>query len=949
MTPHPPEQWRQIRAIFEAARELEGDEREAHLDEACSGDGSLRQHVDDLLAHDQADDFMESAALGPDFHASHAASPPDTRKIAAPVVTESIPGFRLVRIIGRGGDGVVYEGVQERPHRPVAIKIMADPMADAAQRNRFESEAETLAGIDHPAVARVLAAGELEDSRPWAAMELVEGTPLTQWIEAHQPSLAARASLMASIADGVQAAHALGIVHRDLKPANILVTEDGRPKILDFGIAHGGHASRSLATTEGTVIGTVPWMSPEQISGLTGIEPTSDVYALGVLLYQVLTGTLPYEQPSDNLAAASRIITQRQPVSFAAPRDLRTIVLHALEKEPPRRYPHAGALAEDLRAFLDHRPITARPASIAYRTRRLIQRAPVASAAAALLVGGTIIAAAVIATQMEHTQSAIDSAAAESASKRRAEYRAVIQQASDAIDRGDVATALAMLDTCPQQLRHWEWGWTRRKAADKLVGINVPAHGDAAIDSDGTVTAITNGSTESRDTSASFLPSPPDWIHGILTSGGEVITVGRDSKLTVTRRSGETRVLRDSITPSHVVGLSTDAAGTVVAVATAPPLNPTDPASLTAATRVQVVDLSDGTVQLDDTISDRMLGTGAALAVADEGHTVAVCDVTGGLTIWQTGPTPSRRSIRMIQGPAVVSLSSDGSLLAVGAASAGTSNAWVIRSSDLVAREELPVIAHERGIVALALDPEVAALASLDAGGTIRVTDFTGAEQSWSAEAHQDQTAHAVRFSPDGGWLLTRGVDGILHRWRRGGEVELQVPWNLPIEHARIELDGTALIESGGERSTRLIPRGDVTTDSAPATQHPWSQDSEAGVTATGNPDGTISLRDASGTLLWNRAVHHTPVRTIAISSDGQRLLSTAIEGDVMLLDSETGTLLSAIPWKTGLVVAAGFINEDRQVAILGMDGRLRVLDAGEWKQPAVSPLEPRSGRRATP
>ncbi len=925
-----PQQWRRVREIFEAARELGAEARPAYLDETCCNDDTLRQQVEDLLANDQADGFMESAALGPDFHAGHAASHPGPRERTAPVVTETIPGFRLVRIIGRGGDGIVYEGIQERPHRPVAIKVMADPMADAAQRNRFESEAETLAGIDHPAVARVLAAGELEDSRPWAAMELIEGTPLTTWLEAHQPSLAKRVSLIASIADGVQAAHALGVVHRDLKPANILVTEDGRPKILDFGIAHGGHASRSLATTEGTVIGTVPWMSPEQISGLTGIEPTSDVHALGVLLYQALAGVLPYELPRDNLAAASRIITERPPASFAAPRDLRTIVLHALEKEPPRRYPNAGALAEDLRAFLDHRPISARPASIAYRTRRLVRRAPVASAATALLIGGAVIAAAIIATQMEQTQTAIDSAATESASKRRAEYRAIIQQASDALDRGDATSAMTMLESCPQDLRHWEWAWINRKASDKLVNLTTADRADASVDRMGHVTAIGKEHTTSTSGNGRTITLPSNWVHSRLANSGDVIDVGADNTLGVSNGLSERRILRSNIPSSQIVGIKTDHAGTVVAIATAPPLNPLDPASLTAKTRILVLDLRDGTVRLDDIISDRMLGTDAALTVSDGGQTIATCDVTGGLTIWTANPAGSRRSIRMSQGPAVVALSPDGALLAVGAASAGTSNAWVLRTDTLMASEELPVITHERGIVSIELAPDAASLASLDAGGTIRVTDFTGSETSWSADAHQDQAARSVRFSPDGAWILTRGADGTLHRWRRRGDSELQVQWNLPIEHARIETDGTAVIESSGVRTRRRLPGGDIVPDSDTHVEQGWNTDSEAGLVALGQADGVVSVQNASGVTLWSRQVHHTRIRNIALSSDGLRLLSTALEGDVTLLDSHTGMLLATLPWRTGIVMAAGFIGDDQQVAMLSMDGRVRILDAGD-------------------
>jgi WD40 repeat protein len=433
-----------------------------------------------------------------------------------------------------------------------------------------------------------------------------------------------------------------------------------------------------------------------------------------------------------------------------------------------------------------------------------------------------------------------------------------------------------------------------------------------------------------------------------MTTQGDVIDVGADHTLGVSDTSGVRRILQDRMSPSQIAGMSTDRAGSVLAIATAPTLDPLSPESLTAETRVQILDLHDGTVLFEDTIPDRMLGTDAAMAIADGGSALAVCDVTGGLTVWTIHPESSKRSIRISQGPAVVALSPDGTLLAVGAASAGTSNAWVLRSDTLMATEDRPVITHERGIVSIEMAPDGSAMASLDAAGKLRLTEFTGDAESWSAEAHQDQEARSVRFSADGSWVLTRGADGTLHRWRRRGDAQSQTRWGLPIEHARIDADGTALIESAGVQTRRRLPTGEIVSTGAVQASQDWARDSESGLTVAGGPDGHVSIHTDSGRMLWSRHVHDTRVRSAALSSDGRRLLTTALEGDVLLLDSETGAQLAALPWRTALVVAAGFINDDQQIAMLGMDGRVRILDASYWQAAPVNPRASRSGRPAT-
>jgi tetratricopeptide (TPR) repeat protein len=295
--------------------------------------------------------------------------------------------------------GIVYEAEQERPQRRVALKIVRPGLVPAAVLRRFELEYELLGRLHHPGIAQIYQAGVDETAygpQPYFAMELVEGQRLDEYVRSTQPALRERLVLVASIADAVQHAHHRGIIHRDLKPANILVTDAGEPKVLDFGIARAAADAMltGVQTVAGEVLGTLRYMSPEQVAGdIAALDTRSDVYALGVILYEVLAERPPYELDRKSLAEAARIIHDAEPtrLSFAThavPADVATIVAKALEKEKERRYSSAAELAEDIRRFLRDEPIAARPPSAAYQVRKFARRhkALVAAALASILV-----------------------------------------------------------------------------------------------------------------------------------------------------------------------------------------------------------------------------------------------------------------------------------------------------------------------------------------------------------------------------------------------------------------------------------------------------------------------------------------------------------------------------------------------------------------------------------
>jgi WD40 repeat protein/serine/threonine protein kinase len=391
-------------AIFIAALQEDPDRRAAYLDKACAADPALRQRVEKLLdAHERAGSFLKQPA---------AAAVTDAYRPVSEGPGNVIGPYKLLQQIGEGGFGVVYMAEQQEPvRRKVALKIIKPGMDSREVIARFESERQALALMDHPNVARVLDAGATASGRPYFVMELVRGVPITDFCDKNHLSAAGRLELFIDVCRAVQHAHQKGIIHRDLKPSNILVTlHDGRPvpKVIDFGVAKATSqqlTQKTLFTAYGQMVGTPAYMSPEQaeMSGLD-IDTRSDIYALGVLLYELLTGTTPLESKrlrEAGYAEMQRMIREDEPprpstrlsslggeaTVLAGNRgtdvkhlaqllrgDLDWIVMKALEKDRNRRYETPGAFAADVQRFLHNEAILARPPSALYRLRKFARR-----------------------------------------------------------------------------------------------------------------------------------------------------------------------------------------------------------------------------------------------------------------------------------------------------------------------------------------------------------------------------------------------------------------------------------------------------------------------------------------------------------------------------------------------------------------------------------------------
>lgn len=421
-----------VESLFHAALERPAGEREAFVELESNGDRELAREVLSLLAHDE-----ESTGEG-----LRGVSIEDADARAGESAGDVIGRYTLVRKLGEGGFGAVYLARQSAPvSRDVALKVIKAGMDTRGVVARFRGEQQALASMDHPHIARVLDAGATPEGRPYFVMELVDGEPVTRFCDERRLSVEERLWVFLQLCDAVRHAHQKGIIHRDLKPGNVLASEvDGRPfvRVIDFGIAKAlsPDDARAFATEEGRPVGTPAYMSPEQARGRWAeVDTRTDVYALGVMLFELLTGRLPFDPSSDHAArdSAPRPSTRTgsttreaaaargaDPASLARRLrgDLDWITLRALAAEPDRRYAGVAELAADVERHLADLPVLAGPPGLAYRARKFVRRRRATALAAAalalaLVVGGGGLAAGLVRAQAEAERAAREAATSE--------------------------------------------------------------------------------------------------------------------------------------------------------------------------------------------------------------------------------------------------------------------------------------------------------------------------------------------------------------------------------------------------------------------------------------------------------------------------------------------------------------------------------------------------------
>jgi len=417
--------WDRIREILNAYYDQQPADRSAWLRGRCEGDEDLRREVESLLDADEAgfvsdEEWLMGSLPSGEFHAGDTPTSSTEPDSDAQVLGQVGP-YRLVEEIGAGGMSTVYraERADGAFERAVAVKLLRRRFQGENAEERFRAERQVLASLQHPNIAQLIDGGVTEKERPYLVMELVDGTPITEYVEKEALGLEARLELFRQVAEAVQTAHRQLVVHRDLKPSNVLVTEaEGSPqvKLLDFGIAKLLGDTLPVTRPEtrtGQQPFTLAYASPEQVTG-RDVSTQTDVYQLGVLAYEMLAGTRPFDFSDTYLAEKEQIITEEtppKPSEQATGRalaqigeDLDTIVLKALRKEPGRRYSTVEALASDLRRFQEGRPVEARPASPWYRTKKFLQRNAIGTGVAAAFLALVVLSAVLLVQQRNQAQ-----------------------------------------------------------------------------------------------------------------------------------------------------------------------------------------------------------------------------------------------------------------------------------------------------------------------------------------------------------------------------------------------------------------------------------------------------------------------------------------------------------------------------------------------------------------
>jgi len=389
-----PTRWERIQDLFHRAWQLDESEQRAFVESACAGDDTLVTAVLAMLDEDRRD----ASLLGSELPQVAEALLNDS------LVPQSFGPYRIKKVLGEGGMGVVYLAEREDVGLVVAVKLLRDALLSPARRARFTSESRTLARLDHPLIARIHDAGALADGTPWFAMEYVDGVPITEFCRARNATISGRLRIFRSLCEAVQYAHAHAFIHRDLKPSNVLVKSDGTVKLLDFGIAKQLESRDESAdqTLTGLRPMTLAYASPEQIRG-EPLGTQSDVYSLGVMLYELLAGRLPLDVSRMTQSEAERVLLQQEPeppstlaarnspISKRAWPDLDVLCLTAMHKDLRRRYRSVEALMRDIDHYLRGEPLDARADSLGYRlgkfTRRNWRAISLAAAACAIIVG----------------------------------------------------------------------------------------------------------------------------------------------------------------------------------------------------------------------------------------------------------------------------------------------------------------------------------------------------------------------------------------------------------------------------------------------------------------------------------------------------------------------------------------------------------------------------------
>ena len=820
--------------LFDRALELSDDQRKVLLDRECESDSSLRREVESLLrhaneAHSQAEDFLKSPLVR---SSEHKTSEP------VPSLPERIGRYRIIGLLGSGAMGSVYEAEQETPQRSVAVKVLHRSCVSPDMRRRFLKESHILGQLRHKGIAQIYDAGVDDTGLPYFVMELIRGQLIDEYANSQYLSLSERMSLMATVCDAVDHAHQRGVIHRDLKPSNILVDDIGQCKVLDFGIARTSDSeliSITSHTETGQLLGTLSYMSPEQVSAKASeIDARTDVYALGLVLYELVSGARAYQLNHLPLPEVARTIREKEPPLLGTldrrfRGDIETIVCKSLEKDKTRRYASAGALRDDILRHLAHQSIHARPASAFYRLKKFSRRNRTVLTIVCLLILG-LIGTSGFAGLALHKSRVADN---EKAASMIEAYVARLSVASAALEDFDASTAKIQLNATPPQLRGWEWRHlaSRLDTSQRQQLLSPQHEARVASFSDGMCVQHSNDrSTSIRDCNDREImqinyPWPVSYVSSVAMRGAEarVYVVTEERHLIITQ-SG--RVLVELSPPRPRLGRAVAFSRDLRLFAVAwydhgyqielYELETGKKLRTLQGHRGRIYGLSfsnladqiassgeDGSVRVWETESGKMLqdcrghtGNVWHVSFSPDGERLVSASADGTVRQWstETGQEISKQFDRHQGDVTIAVYSPDGSRIA-SCAHDRTIRVW--NASD---QSELMVLYGERPATTLGFAADGQLVGVGDRTSIVRFWNVASDEASpWLLQGHT-KSIYPIQVSPDGAWIASGGWDNKVNVWNaQTGRLMATKQTSAPVKSLCFTPDSSSVITIDSE------------------------------------------------------------------------------------------------------------------------------------------------------